>query len=191
MEPLQDGCYYHIYNCGINGCALFKETTNYEFFLQLYDQHISGIADTFAWVLMGNHFHLLVRIKDLTGFENLSGRKPTHQYFSNLFNAYTKAFNKKYNRHGALFERPFKRKLIDSDRYFRQLVMYIHNNPIHHGFCEHPIEYGWSSYHSCISAKPTKLLRKTVVGWFDDAENFKFAHGQHMEILKIEEWLGI
>ena len=111
--PLESGNFYHIYNRGINGCDIFKEVTNYEYFLRLYNKHIDPIADTYAWVLMGNHFHLLVRIND----PNLPGLKPPHQHFSNLFNAYSKAFNKFNNRHGALFERAFKRKLVDNMDY--------------------------------------------------------------------------
>jgi REP element-mobilizing transposase RayT len=148
---------------------------------------------------MPNHFHLLVRIKEekevaslnLTGFENLSGLKPPHQYFSNLFNAYTKAFNKRYGRHGNLFERPFKRKLIDNELYLKQVILYIHNNPVHHKFCDHPIGYPWSSYLSCVSVKPTKLKRDLVLGWFDDQANFKLMHNQKIEIEKIEDWLKI
>ena len=76
IEPLDYGKFYHIYNRGINSCNVFTETDNYQYFLNLYDKHISPVADTYAWVLMKNHFHFLVRIKelqDLTGFQNLSG----------------------------------------------------------------------------------------------------------------------
>jgi len=122
ISTLEFGKYYHIYNRGINSCDLFTEEDNYSYFLSLYDKYINPIADTFAWVLMPNHFHLLIRIKeaneiDLTGIQNLSGLKLPHQYFSNLFNAYTKAINKRNKRHGSLFERPFKRKLIDDEDY--------------------------------------------------------------------------
>jgi hypothetical protein len=128
---------------------------------------------------------------DLTGFRNLSGLKPPHQHFSNLFNAYTKAFNKRYNRHGNLFERPFKRKLIDNEWYLKQVILYIHNNPVHHRFCDHPVEYPWSSYLTCISVKPTKLQRDRVIGWFDSQANFKYVHNQKVEIDQIENWLKI
>ena len=85
-EQLEYEKYYHIYNCGINGCNLFNEAGNYTYFLNLYNKYLSPIADTYAWVLMPNHFHLLVKIKcevdildslstssssNLTGFENL------------------------------------------------------------------------------------------------------------------------
>lgn len=62
--PLEYGKYYHIYNRGINGCDLFRDTDNFKHFLKLYEKYVVLIADTFAWVLMKNHFHFLVRIKD-------------------------------------------------------------------------------------------------------------------------------
>ena len=139
-KPLTYGNYFHIYNHGVGGRNLFEEAENYEYFLSLYDKYIAPVTDTYAWCLMKNHFHLLVRIKDqaevdaalnLTGFENLSGLKPLHQHFSNLFNAYTKAFNKRFGYRGALFERPFKRKLIHDEYYLRRVILYIHNNPVH------------------------------------------------------------
>jgi REP element-mobilizing transposase RayT len=200
-EAFTKGNYYHVYNRGINGCDIFREDENYSYFLSLYDTHISKIAETYAWVLMPNHFHFLVRVKedltgfdadkDLTGFQNLSGLKPPHQYFSNLFNAYSKAFNKRFNRHGSLFERPFKRKKIDNMNYLRQVIIYIHQNPVHHHFCDHALEYPWSSYLSCISLKPSKLQRKMVIGWFDDEANFKYLHKGQVKIEEIEKLLGI
>ncbi len=202
LEPITPGKFYHLYNRGINGCNVFVENENYSYFLKLYDQHISPIAETYAWVLMPNHFHFLVRVRDddyvntpdranLTGFKNLSGLKPPHQYFSNLFNAYSKAFNKRFNRHGALFERPFKRKTVDKIDYLRQLVLYIHNNPVHHGFCDHPLDYPWSSYLTFVSAKPTRLQRDEVIGRFDDEANFKYMHRQKVEVEAIEKWLEL
>jgi putative transposase len=133
--PLIYGRYYHIYNHGVGGRDLFKDKDNFSYFLNLFEKHVGPIVDTYAWVLMKNHFHFLVRIKDEeevvnylnqhpTGFQNLSGvgvtkPKPPHQYFSNFFNAYTKAFNKYYQTWGTLFERPFRRKLIDNEDYFK------------------------------------------------------------------------
>src|SRR5450830_1623896 len=63
-ETLKYGQFYHIYNRGIDSCDLFREPDNYEHFLGLYDKYISPVAETFAWVLMPNHFHLLVRVKE-------------------------------------------------------------------------------------------------------------------------------
>ena len=193
-EPLLTNRYYHIYNRGINGCNIFTEPENFEYFLLLYEKHISPIADTFAYILIPNHFHLLVRFKDLSGFENLTGldnSKPPHQYFSNLFNAYTKAFNKRNERHGTLFERPFKRKLIDSEECLKQIILYIHNNPVHHNFCNHPIEYGWSSYLAYISNRATKLKRNDIIELFGDKANFEYCHTKPIVETSIEKYLEI
>lgn len=229
-EPLIHGNYYHIYNRGIDGCNLFREADNYEHFLGLYDRYISPVAETFAWVLMPNHFHFLIRVKehvaykfsnadrsvDAVRFEEQKWQtislsdldlsaceapdsvtmmkhkipKP-HLHFSHLFNAYSKYFNTCIGRHGALFERPFKRKEITDKDYFRQMVLYIHHNPVHHKFTEHAMDYPWSSYLTCISVKPSKLQRETVIGWFDNEANFKYWHDQKIEVKEIERWLEL
>lgn len=114
-----------------------------------------------------------------------------HLHFSHLFNAYSKYFSKCVGSRGALFERPFKRKRIDNEYYLKQVILYIHNNPVHHGFCLHPVEYPWSSYLSCISLKPTKLKRELVMGWFDSEANFRDQHNNKLDIDDIENWLEL
>ena len=73
FAPLQPGHYYHIYNLGNNREDLFRETRNYAYFLKLYAHHIHPIADTFAYCLLRNHFHLLVGWK-LSCATDQSGR---------------------------------------------------------------------------------------------------------------------
>ena len=187
IQTIERGKYYHIYNRGINSGILFKEKTNYEHFLKLYDFHINPIAETYAWCLMKNHFHFLIRIKEENEITSENKILPS-QSFSNLFNAYTKAFNKSYNRHGSLFERPFRRKWINHERYFQNLITYIHNNPVHHQICDHPLEYSWSSYLTCISEKPTKLMRDDVIRIFENIENFTYMHEQKDNYFSIENF---
>lgn len=197
IEPIEFGKYYHIYNRGINSENIFKESRNYEYFLTLHNKHIEPIAETFAWCLLKNHFHLLVRVKSfeeiLLSHEEHEIKKiiPPHQSFGNLFNAYTKAINKGYNRHGTLFERPFKRKLIDNEFYLRSVIKYIHYNPVNHGFCEHPIEYPWSSYLTCVSEKPTKLKREKVISLFENIEGLKSSHRLRENFDPLEEFLNL
>lgn len=173
--PLEFNRYYHIYNRGNSRENLFRKPDNYHYFLKLYTKHINPISDTFAYCLLPNHFHLLVRIKspdeqDLTGFPEAyrSGLalNPSRQ-FANLFNAYAKAINKAYSRTGALFQRPFGRIPVTSDAYFTQLIIYIHQNPQKHGLIDDFREWPYSSYHALLSSKPTRLQRETVLEWFD------------------------
>ncbi len=108
--PLLPGNWYHIYNRGINGERLFYEEENYLYFLRLLTRYVLNVAEVYAYCLLVNHFHLLVRIFDQPA-------KPPHQVFSHLFNSYAQSINKRYDRTGSLFERPFHRRLIDSERY--------------------------------------------------------------------------
>jgi REP element-mobilizing transposase RayT len=150
------------------------------------------VAKTYALVLMRNHFHFLVKIKD--EFEILKQGKKTiskpHQNFSNLFNAYCKAFNKRYNRHGSLFERAFKRKLINDNEYLKQVVLYIHNNPIHHGIVLDLNDYPWSSYRSGISEKPY-IHSEPIKKLFNDKDRCNTTTLTENNINDIEEWLEL
>ncbi len=126
---MRRGTYYHIYNRGNNRENLFIQQRDYIRFIDLYARHIEPVAQTFAYCLMRNHFHLLVRIRD----ESDEQREPS-RCFSNLFNAYARTFNRTYQRTGALFQRPFGRIEVADDRYFVTLVIYVHHNPQKHGF---------------------------------------------------------
>ena len=63
-DPLLPEHFYHIFNRGINGEDLFKRERNYLFFLKRYAKYIEPIADTFAYCLLKNHFHFMIRTLD-------------------------------------------------------------------------------------------------------------------------------
>ena len=168
--PLETDKYYHIYNHA-NGCEnLFDNEGNYYFFLKQYGKYMSPILDTFAYCLMPNHIHLAVKIKPETEFKLLESYNLSKSYdnsekyiskqFANLFSSYTQAFNKQQNRKGSLFMQNFKRKLIDSDNYLKQLIIYIHPNPVHHGFVKDLRDWEFLSFKSFFSSRETKLKRK-------------------------------
>ncbi len=180
LEPLKQSQYYHFYNRGNNNGVVFFEEENYFYFLELIKRHLSSIADFYSYCLLPNHFHLIFRIKDDKTF--LTKYKDNiYQPFSNLFNAYTKAINKKYNRTGSLFQKHPKRIAIKNEEYLRNLIIYINTNPSHHNLAEYK-NYKYSSYQSLISDKPTLLKRKEVINMFGDIDNFKYVH----EIRKIK-----
>jgi REP element-mobilizing transposase RayT len=185
--PLQFGSYYHIFNRGNNRANLFIEERNFSFFLQKYWQHISPIADTFAFCLLWNHFHLLVRVKteeeQREAWAQILQRDPKtvalkspSQQFSNLFNAYAKAINKTYARTGCVFEHPFHRIEIASDPYFARLVRYIHRNPERYGFVADFRDWPHSSYHLIGGPAWSPLRRDMVIDWFDTLDGFEQAH---------------
>ena len=197
-EPLVAGNYYHIYNRGNNGIDVFFESGNYEYFLKLYQQYIHPIAETFAWCLLKNHFHILIYVRleneiliDSLAYSTVEKPKivDASMQFGHFFNAYTQAINKKYNRTGSLFEKPFERKRVTSDKYLKNLVYYIHNNPVHHGFCKNCNEYPWSSYGTILSNKPTKLRREDVIEMFGNREDFITYHSDGSNFNDILEFI--
>jgi REP element-mobilizing transposase RayT len=201
--PLQYGCYYHIYNRGINRENIFVEEDNYRYFVKLLANHILALVDVYSYCLLRNHFHLLVRIKsedeirtDLSNLQNLSSLPKPSQRFSNLFNAYAKAFNKRNQRTGTLFQRPFGRVEITTNVQLIHLVTYIHQNPEKHGLVENFRDWKNSSYQVIVSiADDTQLRREEVLSWFGGIGGFVEAHHQNYEMQKItyliddEDWI--
>ena len=106
-ELLLPDKYYHIYNHANGSDNLFRQEENFYYFLEKYAKYIAPSVDTFAYCLMPNHFHLFIRVQPLEGFRTLQGVKTDEQaaefisqQFSNLFNGYTQAINKRFNRKG-------------------------------------------------------------------------------------------
>ncbi|MEN8217022.1 MAG: hypothetical protein ABFS56_11760 [Pseudomonadota bacterium] len=180
--PLISGEYYHIYNRGNNGANLFLEERNYQCFFKLYIRHIYPLANTYAYCLMKNNFHLLVRMRPLEELSDIGLSTPDYsKTFSNLFNAYTKTINKTYQRNGSLFQKPFKRILVDSDSYFVHLVNYIHRNPEKHQFTDDFRTYSYSSYQTIYQQKNSLVERQQVIDWFGNPKLFVKYHEQFDE----------
>ncbi len=197
IEPLQPDSFYHIYNRGINGENIFKEDKNYTYFLTKYAHYLSPYVSTYAYCLLKNHFHLLIRTKSVEEIklitnDNLgintskNGVVKSETYkdvswvlsnaFASFFKSYAQSFNKVYHRTGRLFEEPFRRILVDSDSYFSEIIYYIHHNPQIHGFVNDFRDYPHSSYHSHLLTAATKLERAAVIAWFGNKVEYENFH---------------
>lgn len=188
--PLLPENYYHIYNHANGSDNLFSNSENYRYFLQRYATFISPIADTFAYCLMPNHIHFLIRIKSELDLQKSYQYKtqsiktlleediPNYlsREFASLFSSYSQASNRQNGRKGSLFRPNFKRKLVETEGYFTQLVYYIHANPVHHGFVKDLSAWNYSSYHAFLSRKQTNLQRDEVLSWFGNVDSFKAFH---------------
>ncbi len=165
-QKLIPGCYYHIYNRGNNKEILFKESDNYYYFLRLWWRHITPVAKTYCYNLLPNHFHFFIKIEDDVN------DKAASKALSNLFNAYAKAINKKYERTGSLFQERFKRKEIKDDNYFTYIIFYILTNATKHGVCNSVDIYEYSAFKPLLSNERTRLMREEVFNWFSDKATF-------------------
>jgi len=189
---------FHIFNRGINKQPVFFEEKNYYYFLEQYGRFVHPFVETFAYCLLGNHFHLLVRVRGEQTLERVITKNKEKEYywhvskaFGSLFQGYTRAVNKMYYRTGALFETPFKRISIDDEAYFSQLVAYIHQNPAKHGLMKDYRTYPFSSYNAHLTEdKETKLNRKEVLDWFGGSKGYiDFHEDLGKDLLLNESWM--
>jgi len=187
---LEEGKYYHFFNRGNNSQKVFFEPENYLYFLRLLDKYIKPVANIYSYCLLKTHYHIVVRIKPMeeVDLESLSystvskaKKLSATSQFSNLFNAYTQAINKKYQRTGNLFEYRFHRKGITTDEYLIHAILYVHSNPNKHKICKTIEEYTWSSYNGIATNEYRNIDYDTVLKLFGGVDNFKFAH-QSIEI---------
>jgi len=119
------GQYYHIYNRGSGHRSIFREQDNYLFVLRLVKKYASAFdISVIAYCLMPNHYHFLLR-QDGTEAAGLLPQR--------VFNSYTKAFNKRYDCSGTLFEGRYEAIHVDKEGYLLHLCRYIHANPVKDG----------------------------------------------------------
>ncbi len=64
-DTLEADHFYHIYNRGINSCSVFIDEENYHFFLSRFKKYLSSFIEVYAYCLMPNHFHFLIRVKNV------------------------------------------------------------------------------------------------------------------------------
>ena len=132
---------YHVYNRTVDRKPMFKSSENYAYFIRQFDKYLSNYIKIYAYNLLGNHFHFMIKVNDLTDlttFQKLSNlelpnkQKTTHDIvshqFKKFFQSYAMAFNKEQNRIGTLFQTPFKRVRVEDENYLRELACYINTN---------------------------------------------------------------
>lgn len=184
---------YHVYNRTNNKELLFKNENNRNHFLNRYDHYTSPFLETYSWNLLPNHFHLLLKVKS---FENITDylikknlkelcstekkflkqQATIHDLIDNVFQrfliSYSMSFNNLNNRKGNLLHRPFKHVHVNKDHQFTQTAIYINVNAQKHKLVDDYSKYKWSSYHTILSDKPTKLFRNELLEWFGGKEKF-------------------
>jgi putative transposase len=205
MEKLQPNQTYHIFNHANGFENLYLEDENYRFFLEKYQLYIQPIAETYAYCLLPNHFHLVVRIRRrevieecYRTFSNRSFTKVPNfgkaakindeeieryisKQFANLFSCYTQSFNKVNKRRGSLFLKNFKRQLIDSRQYFESAVAYTHRNPIHHGFCRRFEDWSYTSYCEIKADKSQLVETSKLLKMYEGVDGFIASHAKALE----------
>ncbi len=131
------GALYHVLSRGNEQRDIFWDEADRTCFIYLMGELSDRFnVDIFAYVLMDNHYHILLRTND----SNLS------KAMQWLGVTYTRRFNNRHARSGHLFQGRFKSLIVENDAYLVRLSCYIHRNPLRAGIVKRLIEHKWSSY---------------------------------------------
>ena len=136
---------YHVTSRGNERKAIVRDDTDRNRFVQT----LADIVEQYhvichAWVLMDNHYHLLIETPDA----NLS------RAIRHLNGVYSQDFNHHHHRVGHLFQGRFTAILVDKETYLLELCRYVVLNPVRAGMVKHPRSWRWSSYRATVGEAP-------------------------------------
>ncbi len=145
---------------------IFREEANYLFVLgKIKEYSRANDISMIAYCLEPNHYHFLAR---------QDGEEPAGNLPQFVFNSYSKAYNKKYEHSGTLFEGRFRAKAIQTKSHLLRLYRYIHGNPVKDGLVTDPAEWPYSNYLEWIGEREGKLVDHDFIeNQFGTAEEYK------------------
>ena len=179
---LEQGHYYHLYNRSNNGEIVFKQADNYLYFLHKYRDYLGAWLDTHTYCLMPTHFHFLVCART----------DQTEQVSHGValwLSSYTKAINKRFERHGSLFQPHTKAICVSDERYLMTLMAYIHQNPLRARLVETLDAWPYSSYPDLAGLRSGTLpCRALVDAYFDSVQRFRAYSEQSIPTVDGRYW---
>jgi putative transposase len=148
---------HHIIQRGNDRQLIVRDDADRLRLLNLWQEY----AQTFkvavhAYVLMDNHFHLLVTPETDEGLP---------QMMQAVGRAYVRYFNLRHQRSGTLWEGRYRSNLIDSERYLLACMVYIDLNPVRAGMVAHAADFQWSSHRHCIGQLSDKWVTPHALFW--------------------------
>lgn len=154
---------YHVMMRGINRQSIFEQPADFDYFERLLqevthptqkDMNSPSIiaCEIYAYALMDNHLHLLIKPLDRTLGETVKSLSAAYVYY----------FNHRYDRVGHLFQERFKSEPVEDDSYFITLLRYIHQNPVKAGMVTNPEMYPYSSWHEYLGNTWTQICNTKV-----------------------------
>jgi putative transposase len=131
---------------GIDGRDLFKDEEDRGQFIKLLKEGLAhGRHRLYAWALLSNHYHLLIRVSD----------SPFSEMMRRLNSRYARYYSKKYRRRGYLFQDRYKSIVTQDRKYVEEILRYIHLNPIRSGLCKGLKElksFPWSGHRAIMGS---------------------------------------
>ncbi len=136
-----EGGVYHVYCRASRGEAVFADDTEASEFTGIVQRikERDGLV-VFAWCLMSNHYHIALR----------TGEVPLWRSMASIQGLTAKGFNRRNRVYGPLWQGRYKARFVEDEKYLRQLLAYIHLNPVSAGLADDPVRYRWSGHREII-----------------------------------------
>ena len=148
---------HHVIQRGNNRQAIFAKTADYQRLLDLLDDNARQFEVAIhAYVLMSNHFHLLVTPQTSDGLP---------QMMQAVGRRYVRYFNDSQQRSGTLWEGRYRSTLIQTDRYLLACMAYIDLNPVRAGLVAQAADYPWTSHGHYIGRQMDKMVTPHPLVW--------------------------
>lgn len=148
---------HHVIQRGNNRHSIFAGDADYLRMLDLLRENAARFGVTMhSYVLMGNHFHLLVTPQTADALP---------QMMQSVGRSYVRYFNDLHGRTGTLWEGRYKSTVIQTQRYLLACMAYIDLNPVRAGLSNDVADYDWSSYKHYIGRKIDKLVTPHPLYW--------------------------
>ena len=172
-----EGAFYHVTSRGNEKKDIFSSPEDYEQFkTYLYEAREKFDYKLHAYVLMTNHFHLLIETPEA----NLN------RLMHYINGSYTGYYNRHNRRVGHLFQGRYKAILVDRDNYLKELSRYIHLNPVRAGMVGKPEDYQYSSYRSYIFPAGENIVdREMILGMVSNKPKEAFERYRYFTELEI------
>ena len=184
------GAIHHIIGRGIERRNIFLDDADRQNFIRRVDVVFSETSTPcYGWALMPNHFHFVLR----------TGKSPISTVMRRLLTGYAAGFNRRHRRNGHLFQNRFKSILCQEDVYLKQLVGYVHLNPLRGGIVADQKALSGYPYsgHSAIMGKRTRGFQdiEFVLGLFGNRvsnarRNYLNYLQKHIGIVRRPELVG-
>ncbi|NOQ22269.1 MAG: hypothetical protein GQ565_06430 [Candidatus Aegiribacteria sp.] len=173
MRPDWEDALHHIMARGIDGRTLFSNLSEYEDLRSRLEQLVVELKfSVYAWVIMPNHLHLLIR----------TGPEPISLLMHRLLTGFAISYNRRHDRSGHVFQGRFKSILVQEENYFLKLINYVHLNPLKAkvvNSLEELDTYKWSGHPCLIGKMECKWMKRdSVLEYFGDTEYYAIKNYQ-------------
>ena len=156
---------YHVIMRGINRQSIFEDDEDYERFIETLKKYKeTSEYKIYAFCLMRNHFHLLMKTE----------KEDLDLVIKRIAGSYVYWYNLKYHRSGHLFQDRYKSEAVEDDPYFLTVLRYIHHNPIKAGLYRLVSDYKYSSYGEYITGDSRLVDINYVLNIVDKDSFVKF-----------------